>query len=108
MNAETVERDPISISDRTEPLTPTEMRASVRAMQRLLVTLRVMAWEKADHDQIADFIDCMHNMPEMLLAPGYYADMFRLSLEALADINPYCRGILAEYDETLKQNGAAP
>ena len=105
MNANPVERDPISISDRTAPLTDVEKQASLRAMQRLFVELRMMAWEKADHALIADFVDLMHNMPEMLQKPGFYDDMFRLSLEGLAEINPTCRGILAEYDEALKSGG---
>jgi hypothetical protein len=47
----------------------------------------------------------MHTMPEMLLKPGYYEDMFRLSLEGLARINPSCNGVLARYDEALKSAG---
>lgn len=48
MTIETAERDPISRSDRTKPLTPVEMQASLHAMQRLLILLRMMAWGKAD------------------------------------------------------------
>jgi hypothetical protein len=102
MTPPTTERDPISASDRTEPLTETEMRASLQAMQRLLVELRVMAYEKVDHKLIADFVDWIHNMPEMLAKPGFYDDMFRASLEYLAGRRPNCRGILAEYDEVLR------
>jgi hypothetical protein len=105
MTIETAERDPISHSDRTRPLTPVEMQASLDAMQRLLILLRMMAWGKADYAEIAAFIDHMHNMPEMLLKPGYYDDMFRLSLEAIARINPTCLGILERYDEALKSAG---
>jgi hypothetical protein len=102
MNAGPIGYDPISLSDRTDPLTETELRASLLAMQRLLVAVRMMAWEQAGHEQIAEFIDLMHNMPEMLLKPGFYADLFRPSLERLAELNPCCRGILAEYDDALK------
>jgi len=105
MTIETAERDPISQSDRTRPLTTVEMQASLNAMQRLLILLRMMAWEKADCAEIAAFIDHMHTMPEMLLKPGYYDDMFRPLLEGLARINPSCNGILNEYDETLKSAG---
>jgi hypothetical protein len=105
MNAKMVERDPISISDRTAPLTDVEMQASLRAMQRLFIELRMMAWDNADHAMIANFVDWMHNMPEMLQKPGFYDDMFRLSLEELARLNPRCRGILAEYDAALKSGG---
>jgi hypothetical protein len=96
------ERDPISASDRTEPLTDAEVRASLHAMQRLLVELRMMAYEKVDHDRIADFVDWIHNMPEMLLKPGFFEDMFRLSLEHLATMRPFCAGILAEYDRAVR------
>jgi hypothetical protein len=102
------ERDPISASGRTEPLTDAEVRASLQAMQRLMVELRMMAYEKVDHDRIADFVDWIHNMPEMLLKPGFYDDMFRLSLEHLATLRPFCSGILADYDQALRGDRANP
>src|SRR5437588_10173789 len=107
MSITAAEGDPISESERTEPLSATELRASLRAIQRLLVELRMMAYEKVEHDRIAEFVDWLQNLPEMLMNPGFYEDMFRLSLEHLAGLRPFCSGILAEYGEALRSDRGA-
>ncbi len=95
-------------SDRTHPLTAAEMRASLHAIHRLLVHARMMGYQGVDPRRIADFLDWVEFLPEMLLNPPHYDVMFRGALEYLANLEPFCRGILQEYDDALKADARSP
>jgi hypothetical protein len=91
----------MAFSTRTAPLTDVETRAALRAIHRILVLARLQAYEKADPAELADILDAVEFLPEMLLRPAEFDDLFRGTLASLADKHPRFPGVLAEFDAAV-------
>src|SRR5207302_9558449 len=57
-------------SRRTSPLTETEMRAALEAIQRIRVMARLMAYNGADGAVFADSLDAPEYLPPIVLPPA--------------------------------------
>lgn len=88
-------------SRRTTPLTETEQRAALRAIHRLLVEARAMARRHADYRELADLLDATEVLPQSLLRPAEFDDLFRATLADLAEKYPAVQGIHEEFARTV-------
>lgn len=88
-------------SQRTNPLTEAEQRAALRAIHRLLVEARAMAYRHADYHELADLLDAAEVLPQSLLRPAEFDDLFRATLADLAEKYPAARGIHEEFTRTV-------
>ena len=86
-------------SQRTAPLTEAEARAALRAIHRVLVAARAMAYDRADPAALADVLDAAEVLPQSLLRPAEFDDLFRPTLDALAAKYPALRGARDEFAE---------
>ncbi|HVK16931.1 MAG TPA: hypothetical protein VM533_08270 [Fimbriiglobus sp.] len=80
-------------------MTEGETRAALRAIHRLLVVARGMAYDRSDPAALADILDAAEVLPQSLLRPAEFEDLFRPTLDALAGRFPALRGI---HDEFVK------
>ncbi len=84
------------LSHRTAPLTEAELRAALRAIQRILATARGMAYDPAE---LTEVLDAVEVLPPSLLRPAEFENLFRPALDALAGQFPVFRGIRDEFIE---------
>jgi hypothetical protein len=96
-----VKPESFAFSTRTAPLTDVETRAALRAIHRILVLARLRAYERADPAELADILDAVEFLPEMLLRPAAFDDLFRGTLESLAAKYPRFPGVLTEFDAAV-------
>ena len=87
----------IEFSGRTEPLSPGEMRAALRAIHRILVVGRMMAYDDESPAKLAEVFDAVETLPRMLLNPAEFDDLFVSILDGIADKFHGMRGIRDEY-----------
>ena len=76
---------------------PEEMHADLRAIHRVLIQARWMAYQGRDHAAIAEVLDSAELMP-LLLIPGEPSDLTILELlQGLAQRFPEFQGICETY-----------
>jgi hypothetical protein len=76
-----------------------ELRAALRAIHRLLVVARNMAHHQTDPTALTNLLDAAEVLPQSLLRPAEFEDLFRPTLDALAGQFPAFRGIRDEFLE---------
>lgn len=90
---------PIPLSHRTTPLTEDEIRAALRAIHRILVVARGLANDHAAPSVLANILDATEILPQSLLRPAEFDDLFRPTLDSLAASYPEFRGLRDEFAE---------
>ena len=84
-------------STRSHPLSPLELRAALKAIHRILVAGRLMAYDDESPARLAKVFDATEIMPQMLLNPAEFDDLFVVLLDGLADEFDGMKGIRDEY-----------
>jgi hypothetical protein len=92
---------PTEFSTRTAPLTDVENRAALRAIHRVLVLARLRAYERADPAELADMLDAVEFLPEMLVRPAEFDDLFRRTLASLAVKHQRFKSVVDEFDAAV-------
>ncbi len=64
MTLTAIERE-ICMAEPTFP-PPDALAGYLEFVSRVILTARVMAWQNAPHDRIADLMDAVHNLPSSL------------------------------------------
>lgn len=67
---------------------PENHENALRALNAVLVTARLMAYEKASHEQLAEVLDLAEELPTLFIQKDDMTDYFRQALQALAERHP--------------------
>jgi len=75
-----------------------KFNSALAAINAVLVTARMMAHERRDHDQIARVLDVAEYLPRLLADPEDRTEAFRETLVGLAIIDPAFNFALERFD----------
>jgi len=77
---------------------PDKMQGALKVIQCLIILVRKMAYEKADHDKIASLLDDVEHLPGLLLAEKDCTDEFRKYICGIVEQNGWS-GLIPIFDE---------
>ena len=89
------------------PLTPTETRAGLRAVARVLDVTRDRVRYEAAPDDLADVFGRAAVLRECLGSADQFRDQFRDTLQDLADRHPAFETVLVEFETLISHPAAA-
>lgn len=67
---------------------PEKYENAIRALNALLVGARLMAYERAEHDQLAEVLDVAEELPTLLIQRDDMTDYFRAALQQIVTKYP--------------------
>jgi hypothetical protein len=88
---------------------PDALAGYLEFISRVILTARVMGWQNAPHDQIADLMDALHNLPSFL--PRWHSfdqELFREYLKIYDEKWPEGVSLLTCLEDCLRQPCAEP
>ncbi|OWK36814.1 hypothetical protein [Fimbriiglobus ruber] len=89
------------------PLTPTETRAGLRAVARVLDVTRDRVRYEATPDDLADVFGRAAVLRECLGSADQFREHFRVTLQDLADRHHAFEAVLSEFDTLISHPAAA-
>ena len=75
-------------------------KSSLFALNSVLVTARAMAYERRNHDDLANVLDAAEYLAILIVSPNDETDMFRATIAGLVDIDERFRHAVEKFDET--------
>jgi hypothetical protein len=88
---------------------PHELAAYLEFIDRVIINARVMGWQNAPHEHIADLMDAVHNLPYYLSRwPEFDRDVFRVFLKGYDAKWPAGIRLLNVLDDCLMRASADP